>query len=779
MPKSPPLQDPSALAELPVPPGRKASEYLTAYKGIAYSAIRAISQDVASINLKLYKRKMVRGKPEFDEVLEHESLSLLHEVNSFSTFYDLMEATQVFLEAAGEAFWLFLKSNGMPTEIWPLRPDWVTILPSRKDIIKAYRFRPGGIAEYIDFEPEDVIHFKNFNPVKMTRGKGTIQASAMELDLDDYAAKYSRNFFFNSAVPSILFKWKDGRIKQEQMDRFIQNFRSKFGGVENTHKVGAVSGDVEVEHLSKDAKDVGLIDQRKYARDQVLSIFQVPKSVLGITEDVNRANAEATIRAYMERVIDPRMKKFVSHLNEFYLPRFWSKEDLFFDYETPVPENEDLKLKIYENGLTNGWLTINEVREEENLPPVDGGDSIYLPLQLQPIGSAKKSLKALLSGSKAVKFDVQKVEAKPSFNISIPPRRLREIRKETLKKKIRPQVVKMLSRVIELSEDQNKKEAMWKKLIAKTDVWEEVYSEKVSKLFSEQEAIVNANIEEERKGVIQEVIKLLFDKEKEDEKWKNTLEPQTKIMIKEQGRDTLDFLGQGGEDIDMSEARVVRFIEKEAGGMIEGINKTTLQKLRTSLVEGVKAGEGIPELKARVADIYDAARGKRAEKIARTEVLRATNFATQEAYRQSGVVEGKEWLTALDDRVCPICDPLDGKIVGLKKSFETSVGSVDYPPAHPACRCTTIPVLAERAKEEKEIEKEEMEEEREELVKKAKEEAEAEGEKILAEAKKKAVKIKKTAREKAEAEAKKEKKTLISELKDLRDRAVNALKENG
>jgi hypothetical protein len=93
--------------------------------------------------------------------------------------------------------------------------------------------------------------------------------------------------------------------------------------------------------------------------------------------------------------------------------------------------------------------------------------------------------------------------------------------------------------------------------------------------------------------------------------------------------------------------------------------------------------------------------------IARTEALRASNSATVEAYRQSGVVSGKEWLAERDDRTCDFCLDMDGKVVDLDENYfnqgdeltvEGQTMTVDYadvgePPLHADCRCTEIPVL--------------------------------------------------------------------------------------
>jgi SPP1 gp7 family putative phage head morphogenesis protein len=86
----------------------------------------------------------------------------------------------------------------------------------------------------------------------------------------------------------------------------------------------------------------------------------------------------------------------------------------------------------------------------------------------------------------------------------------------------------------------------------------------------------------------------------------------------------------------------------------------------------------------------------RARNIARTETILAAEEGRNQAWEQAqerGAIaqdQEREWLTAEDERVCPICGPLDGERVGLREAFS---GGFSHPPAHPQCRCSTVLVF--------------------------------------------------------------------------------------
>jgi SPP1 gp7 family putative phage head morphogenesis protein len=257
-----------------------------------------------------------------------------------------------------------------------------------------------------------------------------------------------------------------------------------------------------------------------------------------------------------------------------------------------------------------------------------------------------------------------------------------------------------------------RKDAYWRSFITMVTEREAELKEKAIELFKEQEKIVLENLErsvkywrkEFRKGKESSVLPSL---EQMSMMWERVFVNELQEILIEQGDYTLDFLGAGGH-LDLTTDFAVEFLREYAVGMVRDINETTRTQLRETLAEGFEAGEGIDKLEDRIEEIFKKATRVRAEVIARTEALRASNFATVEAYRQSEVVSGKEWLTERDDRTCPFCEELDGKIVELdgnyydegdtftlgdsKLEFEYEVAQ---PPLHPDCRCTTIPVLIE------------------------------------------------------------------------------------
>lgn len=178
--------------------------------------------------------------------------------------------------------------------------------------------------------------------------------------------------------------------------------------------------------------------------------------------------------------------------------------------------------------------------------------------------------------------------------------------------------------------------------------------------------------------------------------------PAYRDIVAAFGQDILDTVGMEIR-FDLLDPRVAHFLDSEAGQYIQGINGTTVKALRAQLVEGVEAGESIPRLADRVSAVFADAKDRRAVTIARTEVVRASNFGGWAGMKQGGIEE-KEWLATRDDRVRDSHLEADGQIQPIDRPFTLGSGAQAMYPGDTGepeedinCRCTTAPVLNSRS----------------------------------------------------------------------------------
>ena len=158
---------------------------------------------------------------------------------------------------------------------------------------------------------------------------------------------------------------------------------------------------------------------------------------------------------------------------------------------------------------------------------------------------------------------------------------------------------------------------------------------------------------------------------------------------------------------DVTDPKVQEWLESYTPMFSKKLEEVNVAKLRAELIEGMNAGEGVPELVRRVYETYDDWGFRRAKMIAQNQVIRASNKAALNVYRQSGVVKKKIWVAYIDKLTCPSCEQLDGRVIGLEENyfnlgdpdevlerdgkkftFKNDYEDIEAPPRHVRCRCT-------------------------------------------------------------------------------------------
>src|SRR3990172_4334469 len=149
-------------------------------------------------------------------------------------------------------------------------------------------------------------------------------------------------------------------------------------------------------------------------------------------------------------------------------------------------------------------------------------------------------------------------------------------------------------------------------------------------------------------------------------------------------------------DFDTVNEAAIEYLRQYRLKNIAPIFEHTRNQTSKTIENWIRSGESLDVLKAQLSPLYGP---ERAERIAVREVNTILAEGNQEAWKSTGLVEENRWRTAMDDRVCEICEPLEDMVVGLgENEFTTEEGGlgISGPPAHTRCRCWLQPVVSEK-----------------------------------------------------------------------------------
>lgn len=254
------------------------------------------------------------------------------------------------------------------------------------------------------------------------------------------------------------------------------------------------------------------------------------------------------------------------------------------------------------------------------------------------------------------------------------------------------------------------KASLWQQYERWTRRYRNAVERKVKGFFSQQESEIIRNIEAGKSVNIKAVADWL-----DVGRWILTFEEYGQLFLPKVVGDKGELeMGKLliGVTFDVENPRVSAFISRRKFRFAKDISNTTQKQLQEVFRVALNEGEGIYEMTKRVQALFESKKKYEAERIARSEVIRASNFGAEQAYLQSGVVSEKEWIVSRDERLCPFCQPMNGRrvVVGMAYFQRGDVihgtdeegnivsANLDYedifhPPLHPNCRCTLSPVV--------------------------------------------------------------------------------------
>jgi HK97 family phage portal protein len=659
------------------------------YRGWVFSCVNARAQDVGTIEFKLY-RLSAEGDVE-EELKSHELLDLLYGMNENMTKKDVVELWSKHLDIFGEAYWELNKEKGKE-RILPLMPNGMIPKYDNDGMIVGWAYSEGGenVAIKKNLETESVIYFKDTDPFNPRKGYSVVEGAYEWIEAEINATDWNRAFFKNNAVPQFALQSKFP-AQAANVTRKKEEWKEEHKGVANAHNIGVIPAGLEVVKLAGDMKDMdfGTLDER--FQNKILSAFGVPRTRLGITDEVNRANAEATNFVYALRTIKPRMEKLVDSLNEFLVPRYG--EDLFLDFVSPVPEDIELELKKIAAGLgTSPYMTVNEVREGQGLEPVEGGDVVFYNFALQALGEVKKAEKG--KGGRPVAMGKRMLKKNYMFRREVLDKTKQDI-VDGVKKVIdgldleglrHKAFVNRVSKYTKLMESKIKG--------VNGKLWKEV-KENLDTLISENRVLSRITTKDLLSGEGEGLVELVIDVSR----------PVMFELFEKEAQASLDSLGIS-EPFKMTD-RLRKLLAEKLQNLGDSYSATSIESIRSVISRGIEEGLGIRDIGEKLKEEIAGSVGDgRAEMVADTETFRVANLAIREGMKESGVVETVRWYTAEDERVCQFCAPMNGREISVDDPFfkkgalvrggEGGVLQLDYDDVwggalHPRCRCYVRP----------------------------------------------------------------------------------------
>lgn len=298
--------------------------------------------------------------------------------------------------------------QGVPTAIipWPREHTVIKRVPGANagdPPTVRYFFHDEG--RYFGADAGDVLHFSGFgyNHCNTFESMSVIQWGArngigIAIKGDEFAGK----FFGTGAQPQFAVTTPN-KMSGELQQKFSDAFERKYSGNGPNSKPLMLTEGLQVQQLTMSAVDAQLLESRQWQVVDVCRAFGVPPFMVAEMGKATYNNTENLGVDFVKYSLSPHLVRWEQEINI----KLFRTATYYVRFNVDGLQRGDLQARAnYYKAAIGGtqapaWMSANQIRELEDMPPMDGGDSLYRPKEALNGASAPDSQQPAESASPA------------------------------------------------------------------------------------------------------------------------------------------------------------------------------------------------------------------------------------------------------------------------------------------------------------------------------------------------------------------------------------------
>ncbi|OAZ40942.1 hypothetical protein A9Z40_03095 [Microbacterium arborescens] len=599
-----------------------------------------VARNVAHLGLHAFERKADGSR----ERLRADPLALLlKHPNPDMTQFELLESLASDTGLYDVAYWWVFEDVDRASgwQIRPIPPSWVAEQRGGNAFAAGEYLVVAPSGERTPIPAEQMLVFHGWNPGRPKHGTSPVETLKQVLAEQVQAWSYREQVWQRGGrVGAYITRPKEAQWSDAARERFAKDWKDRWTGKDGKKAGGTpiLEDGMTLNRLGFSAREDEWAEVAKLALATVAAVYHVNPVMVGILDNANFSNTKEFRKMLYSETLGPTLARFEDRINAFLVPRVTPGRDAYVEFNIAEKLQGDFEEQaaILSTSTGSPWMTRNEARALRNLPALDGGDELVVPLnvliggQASPRDSGEQNAKALRVIQRLAKRD-------PSL--------------------VGPEELRAIEALSAQADD------VGELRVVKAGAGVRVKAAAPASHVTKAEQVVGAFFERQRKSVLSKLGAKSASWWDAD-RWNaeltadllalalNTTPAVAKAALAQVGLD------EDAYDVSRTEAFLALVAKSRAGA----INSTTRDQ-----VEAILEGRG-PEGVTDPGHVFEVAQSSRASTIAATFVTTLAAFATVEAAKQISTGSTKTWLVA-SSNPRPEHAAMNGETVPIDTSF--------------------------------------------------------------------------------------------------------------
>ena len=356
------------------------------------AVVNFLANSIAQLPLKVYKRNA-----DDDRKRDRDSTAakLLWAPNDMQTEFEFIRALAIEYYVFG-CVYIWVAPDPESVSGWQLRiipTDWVTTTEKDTsygpDRIIVTSYQGGTVA----IPRTEFVRFCTYSPGNPGGYVSPISALRQTLEEQIQAGRFRRELWKSSGrLNAQIVRPKDVQPwDEETKKKWVQTFREAWGaGGSKAGAIPVMEDGMEIKTFNASFKEQQWVESVKLSRESVAAAYRINPSLVWHSDTQTYASSKDNARALYAECLGPDLQMIQQRINAFLLPIIGAEPGTYveFDLTEKLKGSFEERAAIIQQSVGGPWLTRNEARRDSNLPPIEGGDEIIVPLNVATGGQA-------------------------------------------------------------------------------------------------------------------------------------------------------------------------------------------------------------------------------------------------------------------------------------------------------------------------------------------------------------------------------------------------------
>jgi HK97 family phage portal protein len=341
-----------------------------------WCAIRLLAESVSSLPISVYTKQTNGDK------LEDTKSPIYNLVKFKPNYYQnkitFFEFIMLSICTEGNSYVQIVRNNsGTPVQLICLDPSNVTVVVNNNELF--YQIDGGAV-----LDSSDILHFKTITDDGVT-GLSPIDQCAKALNWGVSLEEFGSTFFSNGAKPSSILQ-TDRALSDTALQRLKTSFNSNYAKLKNSNSTIVLEEGLTFKPISISPEQAQFLSSRQFSIEEVARIFNVPPHMLKDLSKSSFNNIEMQSQEFVTYTLMPYLTRIEQEMNlKLFRTNQLGKTFVEFNVNGLLRGDVKSRTEAYKTAITNGYMSINEVRQKENMNSIDGGDKHFMQMNMTTI----------------------------------------------------------------------------------------------------------------------------------------------------------------------------------------------------------------------------------------------------------------------------------------------------------------------------------------------------------------------------------------------------------